>query len=307
MEVHLLNYGGIIQKLLVPNQYGQIENVVLGYENYKDYETDPYYFGALIGRVAGRIKGAHFPIDGKIYELEQNENENHLHSGPNGFHRVFWDAELIEKRNEAGVKLSYLSKAGENGYPGNVTVIVSYLLNNDNELVVHYEATTDETTPMTLTNHTYFNLSGNGKYLIHDHHVTMNSHAFLELNHELIPTGQILNVKNTLFDFTRGWDLYEGIHGDVEQNKIVGNGYDHYFLFKDNQDGQVEVRERSSGRMLKITTNQPGIVMYTGNNLGEDANLSEGRSRKYLGVCFETQGSPALHDNDIAVHTIEEQ
>ncbi|RLL47044.1 galactose mutarotase [Oceanobacillus piezotolerans] len=299
MEVHILNLGGIIQKIIVPNKHGDFENVVLGYDNYQEYRTDPYFFGAIIGRVAGRIEGASFEINGKKYELERNDATNHLHSGE-GFHRVFWDAEPFETSNGVGVKLSYFSKDGENGYPGNLKVNVTYVVKNDNQLVIDYLATTDETTPLTLTNHTYFNLSGNLKDTIEHHSVRINSNNYLELNNELIPTGKMLDTKNTPFDFSRGRILNEGITSDSEQNKVVGNGYDHYFLFDKNEKGNIEVKDEVSGRVLKIQTNQPGVVMYTSNNLEEGCELSGGVSKKYLGVCLETQASPAsLHSKGL--------
>ncbi|KKE80231.1 galactose mutarotase [Bacilli bacterium] len=297
MEVHILNFGGIITKILVPDKHGNFENVVLGYKNYQDYKTDSSnFFGAIIGRVAGRIKKAYFELDGNKYELEPNDGANHLHSGSNGFHRVLWDAVPFETATEIGVKLFYISKDGENGYPGNVCVTVTYMLNNNNQLIIDYSATTDKATPFTLTNHTYFNLSGNLKNLIQHHFVTVNSPYYLELNNELTPTGEILNTQNTTFDFIQGRTLNEGINSDFKQNKVVGNGYDHYFLFDKNQIGKIKIIEESSGRILNIETNHPGMVMYTANNLEKGIELDNGPSRKYLGICFETQGPPAsLH------------
>lgn len=296
MEVQVLNYGGIITKIIVPDKDGNRLNVVLGYRNYQDYETDSNFFGAIIGRVAGRIAGASFRLNEKNFDLVANEGENHLHSGSDGFHRVIWSAEPIQSDDTVGLKLTHFSKGGEGGYPGNVKVTVTYTLTQNNQLQLHYRATTDEDTPLTLTNHSYFNLTGDLSNTIHEHHITMDSDQFVELDMNLIPTGEILDVSNTPYDFKRGRKLKDGIMADSEQNKIVGNGYDNYFIFDNNKLEKVIVKEETSGRVLTIETNQPGMVMYTANNLAEGLELTEGPSKKHLGVCFETQGSPAsLH------------
>lgn len=298
MWVEVLNYGGIITKILVPDRSGKRENVVLGYKNYRDYAVNPHFFGALIGRVAGRIKDSCFALDGKTYPLERNDGRHHLHSGTNGFHHVLWEAKPFQADGEIGLELGYLSRDGENGYPGNIEVVVTYKLNNDNQLILEYKATTDQKTPVTFTNHSYFNLTGNLKEPVHNHVVQMNSSHFAELNHELIPTGKVLETGGALFDFTAERKLGEGITVGSLQNKIVGNGYDHYFLFNRNEQGKVTVRDETSGRILTIRTNQPGMVMYTSNNLDEGLELAERRSEKYLGVCFETQASPAALHHD---------
>lgn len=300
MQVHVLNFGGIITKIIVPDKNGNFENVVLGFEDYRQYQENASYLGALIGPVAGRIKRSSFELDGKTYELEKNDGNNHLHGGTNGFHSVVWDAKTFETTNEIGVKLSYHRQDGAQGYPGNLKMDVTYSLNDENQLKIDYHATTDQTTPVTLTNHTYFNLSGNAKDTILNHQIEMNSPRYLELDRELIPTGKVRDTKNSVFDFIRGRKLNDGIAFGNEQNNIAGNGYDHYFLFEQNSVGHVKVKDPSSGRVLTITTDQPGMVMYTANNLEAGMKLAESVSKKYLGVCFETQGSPAsLHDPEL--------
>lgn len=293
VQVSFLDYGGIITKLLVPDKDGNLENIVLGYKNYEEYELNPNYFGAIIGRVAGRIANSSFTLDGKTYQLTANENNHHLHGGPNGAHQVIWQAETFQHPDSVGAILTHTFKEEDDGYPGNVAVRVTYTLTNNNEFLIDYEATTDQTTVLTLTNHSYFNLSGDLKNTIHDHIVRMNSKRFVELDEELIPTGNILDVVGTPFDFRNGRKLLEGLEATHQQNQIVGDGYDHYFMFEDIQEGQITVEEPASGRILKITSNQPGVVMYTSNGLDDSLHLQEGKSRKYLGVCFETQGSPA--------------
>jgi len=295
MQISILNYGGIITEILVPDKSEQPENIVLGYKNIEDYKTDPHFFGAIIGRVAGRIQDAAFTLGEKTYKLDANDDKNCLHSGSNGFHGVIWEAEPFQTTEEAGVKLIHTTPDAEGGFPGTVGVTVTYTLNNRNQLIIDYEAISDKTTPLTLTNHSYFNLSGNMKNTIEQHQVKMNSSRFAELDKNLIPTGNLLDVSGTPFDFKQNKKLGDGISADTEQNILAGRGYDHYFVF-DREKGNITVKEESSGRMMEIETNQPGTIMYTANNLANGLDLKEGPSRKHLGVCFETQGSPAsLH------------
>jgi aldose 1-epimerase len=296
MSVSILDFGGIITKILVPNRHGKLENVVLGYKNYQEYESNPNYFGAIIGRVAGRIQGASFELNGKIYPLEANNGENHLHGGSGGFHQVLWQVNPFQTETEIGLKLNHKSSNGEGGYPGNVETTVIYSLNNANQLILNYTASSDQKTPLTFTNHTYFNLSGDLKDTLHTQKVTIASSHFVELDHHLIPTGNILEVGGTPFDFREGLEIGIGLTSTFEQNVLVGNGYDHYFIFDNTVEDKVILEDPNSGRQLTVKTNQPGMVMYTSNALGEGMELLEGTSRKHLGVCFETQGSPAsLH------------
>ena len=298
MIVTCLNYGGIITNISTPDKNGQFENVVLGYKNIQGYSSDAHFLGAIIGRVAGRIEGASFSLHGKQYNLEKNDGDNHLHSGINGFHRVIWDAEPFQTKEAIGVKFSHASKEIDDGFPGNIHVHVTYSLNNANQLIIDYAATTDATTYVTLTNHSYINLSGNVKNTIHQHHITFNSNKVAELNDDLIPTGKIVGTANSSFDFTNKRKLSDGITSNTLQNKIVGNGYDHYFLFDEGKQGKIFVEEASSGRTLTIETDQPGMVMYTANNLDEGIELMNGTSKKHAGVCFETQASPAALHHD---------
>lgn len=293
MEVQFLNYGGIITKILAPDKNGNIENVVLSYSNYKDYETDPNFFGAIIGPVAGRIENAEFTINKEKFNLEKNAGRHHLHGGSNALHRVIWEAETFKSENKVGVTLSYLRKNEENGYPGNLTLFVSYTLTNSNQLVIDYNAVADKSTPVTLTNHSYFNLTGDVNNTILTHHMQTSSTKFLELNRELVATGKLIDVTHSLFDFRKGRKLKDGIMAKSIQNRIAGNGYDHYFIFNHDKQESVIVKEETSGRVLKIETNQPGMVLYTGQNILEGLDLSGGTSKKYIGVCFETQSPPA--------------
>lgn len=297
ISVSALDFGGIITKIMAPDKNGKLENIVLGYKDYQDYESNPHYFGAIIGRVAGRIKGASFELDGRTYNLEANNGENHLHGGSGGFHQIIWKVSPFETDSEAGLKLTYKSADGAGGYPGNLNITVIYTLNNE-QLIIDYLVTTDQTTPISLTNHSYFNLSGNLKNTIHDHRVTIDSSRFVEFDKDLIPTGKLADVEGTPFDFRSGRILRTGFDHSFEQNLIVGNGYDHYFLFDNTSEFQAIIEEPDSGRMISVKTNQPGLVMYTANALENGLQLTESISRKHHGVCLETQGSPASLYND---------
>jgi aldose 1-epimerase len=298
MMVHILNFGGIITKIVVPDKDGKLENIVLGYKHYQDYENDTNFFGAIIGRIAGRIQNASFSLEGTQYSLEPNDGENHLHGGTHGYHHVIWDSKPFQTDETIGVKLTHSSFDGESGYPGNIEVAVTYTINRKNELIIDYYATADKTTVLTMTNHSYFNLSGNLRDTIHHHHVTIDSSRFVELDQHLIPTGTLLNVDHSTFDFRHGRRLGDGIESEFVQNQIAKNGYDHYFLFDQNRSEKIIVKDESSGRVLTIGTDQPGMVMYTSNDVTESLELVEGSSKKHLGVCFETQASPASLHNE---------
>lgn len=300
MEVEILNYGGIITKILAPDRNNNIKNVVLGYVNYENYENDPNFLGALIGRVAGRINNSSIQLKGKNIYLENNDGKHHLHGGSNGFHRYLWESEPFKFKEKVGVKLTLRTKPGEGNYPGNLKVVVTYSLTKDNQLILDYYAIADEATPLTLTNHSYFNLSGDLNSTIHDHSVTLDSQAFLELNKELIPTGKTIDTTNSLFDFQKERVLNEGILSKSGQNAIAGNGYDHYFILDHKRKKSVIAKDKKSGRILSIITDQPGIVLYTGQNLVDGLELAGGTLKKYSGVCFETQSSPAsLYIDDL--------
>lgn len=298
MMVRVLNFGGIIREIQVPDRNGSLENVVLGYRSAANYKEDTNYFGALIGRVAGRIAGASFMLEGREYNLGSNDGSNHLHGGTGGFHQVLWEVEPFETEDTVGLMLSHESPDGAGGYPGNLMVTVTYTLNQSNQLTLDYQAKSDKTTVFTMTNHSHFNLSGDLKNTVHQHQLMMDSSRFIELDDELIPTGRVLNVDGTAFDFRQGRELGDGFGGQTPQHRVAGGGYDHYFLFDPEKAKHLMVREPASGRKMEIETEQPGMVMYTDNQVGEDLELAEGMSRKHLGVCFETQGSPASLHHD---------
>ncbi|SFM19321.1 aldose 1-epimerase [Gracilibacillus orientalis] len=293
MAISILDFGGIITKILAPDRDGKLENVVVGFKNYESYLENPGFFGALVGRVAGRIENAQFEVDDKTYTLPKNEGTHHLHGGSPGFHNSIWKVVPFENNEEAGLTLTLQSEDGENGYPGKLNMTVTYTLNNDNAFTITYEGMSDQKTVLTSTNHSYFNLSGNLQSDITDHEITLDSSKFVELDEELIPTGNILDVNDTVYDFRNGRLMKDGITSDFKQNLVANHGYDHYFIFDHSKQESAVVREKESGRRLTVITDQPGVVMYTSNNLPEGLTLRERESVRYLGLCLETQGSPA--------------
>lgn len=296
MSVSCLNYGCIITKIIVPDHLGQFENVVLGFDDFQDYLECSPYFGAVVGRVAGRIKAAKFELDGIEYQLAANKYPNHLHGGKQGFDSVIWKTERIEQENAIGLRFSYLSPNGEEGYPGNLGTNITYLLDNMNELSINYEARTDQKTLVNLTNHSYFNLSGSLKRDCSEHILQLESDRYLELGPDLIPTGKMIDSKWTPFDFNHGCQLLSGMKSSHPQNVLAGNGYDHPLLFTQTGENTIMLSDKESGRTLLVTTDQPCVVVYTGNYLDGHYSISGVRARKYLGVCLETQGLPdAIH------------
>jgi aldose 1-epimerase len=295
MEVESINYGCIVTKLLVLDKQGKLENVVLGFDTIEEYIEHSPYFGAVVGRFAGRIKGAEFSLDAS-YTLAKNNGGNHLHGGLKGFDKVLWKPEIKENSDSISIEFSYLSKDGEEGYPGNLQMKVTYTLTNNNEFIISYEGVSDKKTLLNVTNHSYFNLSGDLKRDILDHVLTIKSDRFVELDQELIPTGEILPVENTPFDFKEGRPIKDGVESKHPQNILAGKSYDHPFLLAENFNQEIVLHDEESGRVLTIETDQPGVVLYTGNQLSTDFSIRGIQSRRYLGLCLETQGlSDSIH------------
>ncbi|MET3196468.1 aldose epimerase family protein [Bacillus sp. OAE603] len=306
MEVTTLDYGCIITKILAPDKKGNIENIVLGFDSIEEYTDYSPYFGAVIGRFAGRIKNGEFELNDQVYHIAQNNLNNHLHGGVRGFDKVNWATEIKEGKDSISLQFTYLSPDGEEGFPGNVNMSVIYTLNNKNELILSYEGHSDQKTLLNITNHTYFNLSGNLKTDILDHSLKIKSTRFLELNHELIPTGETLSVENTPFDFRSGRKIKDGVSSTHPQNILAGNGYDHPFILDKSEKNQVILCDASSGRKLMIETDQPAVVLYTGTQLSEDYSIRGVKSRKYIGLCLETQGFPdSIHHSNFPSNIIE--
>lgn len=288
LEVSIITYGGAITSLKVPDRNGVLGDIVLGYETLDDYVGNPRYFGALIGRHANRIGRGKFSLNGVEYQLPQNNGVNHLHGGFNGFDKRVWDA------SDDGIvlRLIYLSKDGEESYPGNVTAEVTYKL-SENQLSIDYRASTDADTIVNLTNHSYFNLKGEGTIL--DHELTLNADSFTPVSSDLIPTGEIQSVEATPMDFRNGKAIGSDIREPYDQLGFTG-GYDHNFVLND-YDGTLRtvgrLAEASTGRVLEILTTQPGMQFYSGNFL--DGSLVGKKGivyHKYAGLCLEPQHFP---------------
>lgn len=292
MKVSCITLGCIITDINVPDKDGKLENVVLGFDNIESYIQDSPYFGAVCGRVAGRISNGRFELDGQTYELPKNDQNNHLHGGPEAFDQKLWDAKEIKENGVIGVEFLYISKDGENGYPGNLSVKITYTLNEQNELMISYSATTDKKTLVNLTNHSYFNLSGNIKDDILSHKLQVKSNKILELNDHVVPTGEFLDVANTPFDFREEKKIEEAISSNHEQIKLVGQGIDHPFLLNDHHNGEITLMDEKSGRKLIVETDQQSVVIYTSNMMEDTFDIRGIKARKYLGVCLETQGLP---------------
>ncbi|WP_418262466.1 aldose epimerase family protein [Flavobacterium faecale] len=295
MEVDIITYGGIITSLKVPNKAGVSEEVAIGFNNLEQYTKDNPYFGALIGRYGNRIAKAKFSIDGIEYKLAANNGPNNLHGGPEGFHRVIWTAEKAESGQNASLQLKYISKDMEEGFPGNLTVYVTYTLTNDNTLGVQYEATTDKTTVVNLTQHSYFNLSGDFSKTITNHEVVIDADQFVPVDADLIPTGKLEAVTNTPFDFRKPKTIAKEIKADNEQLKR-GKGYDHCWVLNNQDKGfrfAASAYEPISGRYMEVFTTEPGIQLYTGNFLDGTLPTRDGKTYAHrTGFCLETQHYP---------------
>ncbi|MFV8335016.1 aldose epimerase family protein [Flavobacterium sp. RSP29] len=295
MEVNIITYGGIISSLKVPNKAGKSEEVVLGFNSLEQYMKPNPYFGALIGRYGNRIAKGKFTLDGKEYALAVNNDPNALHGGPEGFHRVVWTAEEAKSGDNASLKLKYVSKDMEEGYPGNLTVFVTYTLNNDNSLDVVYEATTDKKTVVNLTQHSYFNLSSDFSKAILDHEITIDADKLVPVAATLIPTGKLTDVTNTPFDFRKPKKVGAKIETKDEQLKN-GLGYDHCWVLNNQDKGErfaASAYDAGSGRLLEVYTDQPGIQFYSGNFLDGTLPMRNGGTyTRRTGFCLETQHYP---------------
>ena len=295
LKAQVMTYGATVISLEVPDRQGKLDDIVLGYDNLQGYLDNSPYFGAIVGRYGNRIGKGKFTLDGVQYDkLAINNGENHLHGGIKGFDKVVWDDEPVWKRNAVGVKLSYLSKDGEEGYPGNLKCEVTYLLTNDDELQIYYKATTDKATPVNVTHHGYFNLAG-GERDILGHVLMLNADKFTPVDEGLIPTGELRPVRGTPMDFTKATAIGARINQEDEQLGF-GGGYDHnWVLNKDDKQMTLAatVYEPTTGRVMEVRTIEPGIQFYSGNFLdgtitGKDDTVYQHR----WGFCLETQHYP---------------
>ncbi len=288
LKARVMTYGGILVSLEVPDRDGKLGDIVLGYDNLDDYVKNNPYFGCIVGRYANRIADGRFTLDGTKYQLTTNEGPTHLHGGVKGFDKMIWNAEEVKAKDGVGVKLTYLSKDGEQGYPGNLSCTVTYTLTEDNELRIDYEATTDKPTPINLTNHTYFNLTAGSSDIL-GHELMINADKYTPVDEKLIPTGELKIVKDSPMDFTRPMAI------GLRIGEVAG-GYDHNYVL--NSGGgemalALRVYEQTSGRVMEIHTTEPGLQFYSGNFLDGSITGKNGIVyKKHYGVCLETQHFP---------------
>ncbi|MGE5614614.1 MAG: aldose epimerase family protein [Bacillota bacterium] len=294
MSVGIINYGGIIVYINVPDRNGHIDDVNLGYDNLESYIKKGQYFGAIIGRHANRIENAEFEINGKTYRLAKNDGKNHLHGGNRGFDKVVWQAGIVDYEGAQSLELKYLSPDGEENYPGNLDVKVLYTLTDDNAIRIDYFAVSDKDTVVNLTNHAYFNLSGHGSGDILDHQVMIDADYFTVINDECIPTGEIRDVANTPMDLRTLKTIRDGITSNDGQI-ACGRGYDHNWVLKvtgNKPEKAAEVYDPKTGRVMEVFTTKPGLQFYSGNfmehTIGKGGSVYDYRGA----LCLETQYFP---------------
>lgn len=295
MQAKITNYGGIVTQLHVPDQNGKLGDVVLGYDKLSSYIKASPYFGCITGRYANRIAKGQFKIGEAAYKLATNNGENHLHGGNVGFDKQVWAAKEVTGLGKAGIELTYLSKDGEEGYPGNLDSKVTYWLTNQNELEIEYEAKTDKATPINLTHHSYFNLAGEGSGNILGHAVEIFANTFVPTDAGNIPLGELKKVTGTPFDFLTPHKIGERIE-EKNQQLEFGKGYDHNWVINDSGNSlnlAARVTEPRTGRVMEVLTDQPGIQFYTGNFL-DGSNIGKGNKvyNHRNAFCLETQVHP---------------
>ncbi len=294
MAVSISTYGGIVVSIKAPDKNGKMDDVVLGRDSAEDYiANNSPYLGATIGRYGNRIGGAKFTLNGVEYKLPANDGANTLHGGPRGFNTVLWKAKEVE--GGQGVQLSYVSKDGEEGFPGNLTVFVTFTLTDTNELRIDYHAMTDKDTVVNLTNHSYFNLAGQGNGDILGHLMMINADKFTPVDKGLIPTGELKSVEGTPFDFRKPTAIGARI-GAADQQMQFGGGYDHNWVLNRSGDAlalAARVTEPTTGRVLEVLTSEPGVQFYSGNFLDGTIKGKGGKAyKKRYGFCLETQHYP---------------
>ena len=295
VSMSVTNYGGIITELKVPDKNGNISDIVLGYDKVEDYIKETPYFGATVGRYGNRIAKGRFTLNGEEYTLAINNDPNHLHGGIKGFDKVLWETEPFQRETELGLVMKYRSKDGEEGYPGNLDVKITYTLNDNNEVRIDYFATTDKPTICNLTNHTYFNLKDAGASTILDHELQILADKYTPIDPTSIPVGQLAVVEGTPFDFRQPKKIGRDINVENEQLKN-GIGYDHNFVINGKMGDMrlaARVEEHTSGRVMEVFTEEPGVQFYCGNFLDGSLIGKNGSVYNYRnGFCLETQHFP---------------
>ncbi len=296
MEVAITNFGATVVVLKVPDRAGKLADVVLGFDTLQGYENGTAYFGATVGRYGNRIGGGKFSIDGKTYTLPKNNGDNTLHGGITGFNKKVWKAQEVASKDGESLEMSYSSADGEEGFPGNLSVKVVFTLPTDgNELTIDYTATTDKATVLNLTNHSYFNLAGEGNGDILDHVLTLYAKQFTPVDKTLIPTGELRDVAGTPLDFTRATAIGKRINESYEQ-VVFGKGYDHnWVIASDGRKGltlAAEAYDPKSGRTLEVLTTEPGVQFYSGNFLDGPKGKGNKAYGQRAAFCLETQHFP---------------
>ena len=288
VSVGVIDYGATLVSIRVPDKNGEVDDILLGFDDLAGYLNRN--FGGVTGRFANRIGGAKFTIDGVEYKVTPNAGGNHIHGGRKGFDKVLWKGKPFSNDKEAGVRLTYLSKDGEEGYPGNLKVTVTYTLNDNNEVKINYHATTDKPTVLNLTNHAYFNLAGAGSGDVRSHMMQIFAQRYTVADKALIPTGRIAAVKNTPLDFTKLTPIGSRID-ELAQTR----GYDHNYVF-DNWDGSLALRVRAfdprSGRVMEVLTTEPGMQLYTANHVNGLNGRGGKEYNRHHAFCVETQHAP---------------
>ena len=295
-ELQVINFGAIVLSLKVPDRNGQLADVTLGCDQLSDYESKTPYFGAVVGRYGNRIAKGQFTLEGQTYTLATNNGPNALHGGLKGFDKVVWQAQAVQASDGPAVEFSYLSKDGEEGYPGSLAVKMVYTLTDKNEFKIQYTATTDKPTVVNITHHSYFNLAGAGEGDILGHEMMINADRFTPVDATLIPTGELKPVQGTPMDFTKPMAIGARVNQDNEQLKF-GGGYDHNWVINQQQAGEltaaVRVVEPKSGRVLEVLTTEPGVQFYCGNFLDGTLTGKGGKVYKHrYGFCLEPQHFP---------------
>lgn len=287
MQIALTDYGARLVSALIPDKHGNLVDVILGFDSIDKYSlAKEKYHGATVGRVCNRIANGRFPLEGKEYQLAKNNGENALHGGPQGFHNKVWDRQVSFKKR---IDFYYISPDGEEGYPGKVTVNVSYELTNDNEIIIRFRATTDKTTILNLTNHAYFNLNGEGNGDILNHYAQIEANEFLSINNQQIPEGQVTPVDNTAFDFRQSKKIKDTIDSNEDQVHYA-NGYDHsYVNHNPLHKAASTILSKETGIELEIFTDLPTVHFYSGNFLSDDIGKSGRPYQQYGGFCIEAQ------------------
>lgn len=290
-KVTVLNYGGIIKEILVPSREGKLENVVLAYRDISSYEENPSYLGAIIGRTSGRICNGEVSLNGRKIKFNKNYGLHQGHGGNEGFNKSFWKPKVFKEEDKAILSLEYFSPNNEENYPGNLNVRVEYSVTCNNELIIRYYAKSDQKTMVNLTNHSYFNLSGNLKNDVLNQYLKIDSDYILELDSTMVPSGRCISVDNTPFDFRGDKEIGQDINKNHYQLNIA-SGYDHTWLLNKGRDRKVQLYDKNSGRVMDIYSNQISVVVYSMNFPDNNTLYTGRRARKREGICFEMQSPP---------------